>query len=674
MWALAVCALLAGVWFVYQPGLSGGFLFDDYANLPSLGATGPIDNGAALARYLTSGTADPTGRPIAVASFLLDAQNWPALSEPFLYTNLLLHLLNVALLLWLQLALGRAAGCREAHAQRGALLGAALWGLHPLLVSTTLYIVQREAMLPATFILAGLLVWMAGRRRVMAGAIASGVLLEWLGLGLGTVLATLSKADGALMPFYALLLEWLVLRRQDTRPPRAAHRVTMLLLAVLPAVIILGYLAKLAVHGIGAPEPFGRDFTVGQRLLTEPRILWDYIKLLWLPRPFTPGLFNDQIHASTSLLHPVTTLPALAGVAALLAGAWALRKRAPLWALAILFYFAGQLLESTSIPLELYFEHRNYVPALLMFWPLALWLTKTPAPAGAVESSNRQRNVTAAARGLVAAVIVVALAGMTHARAEVWGNRTEQALLWARLNPESPRAQAYAAQILTPQGYPQWALQHLRPLLKQDPGQIQIAFNLVGADCALGVVPPQDIAATRRAIVSTRRLGSLSFKWIGGAINIARAGTCRGLTPAVVKSFIDAAWHNPQTAHSQGWQQDILNLRGRYALAFGTPLQAYQAFAAALLAQPEPASALQQAAMLGRAGHQHLALCELALLDNTSAVAPSGFSMRRVHAWVLTRQDYWRHEIRHLRAALQRDLPADQRGLSCPRANPSDSG
>ncbi|HEU0197844.1 MAG TPA: hypothetical protein VFQ88_11610 [Nevskiaceae bacterium] len=709
-WLLLILVLLLA-WWAYHPGLSGGFLFDDYANLPSLGARGPIDTWPAFWRYVTSGTNDPLGRPIALASFLLDAHNWPASPAPFLRTSLWLHLANIVLLAGFLLALGRAAGLTKQHTRWAALLGAALWGLHPLLVSTTLYIVQREAMLPATFILIGLWVWLAGRRRWLAGRVKSGAALEWLGLAGGTLLASLSKADGALLCFYALLIEWLVLVPHDARSTPRGHRITMLLLAVLPALAIAGYLVSTALHFMGAPPPFGRDWTVGQRLLTEPRVVLDYLKLLWLPRPFTPGLFNDQIRASTSLLQPVTTLPALLGIFGLIAGAFALHRRAPLWALALLFYFAGQLIESTSIPIELYFEHRNYVPSLLMFWPLAVWLARPsvgtwpvlhrgggaaptddaqdakrgsrPAP-GPIAVAGRpvlHRGEGAAPTGrksslrslspLLAVVLVLMLATMTHARASVWGDRVEQALLWARLNPDSPRAQSYAAQILTARGRPRWALKHLPPLLLQDPTQIQIAFNLVGADCALGHVPQSDIDATLRAIRTTRRLGALSFKWIGDAIDKAHAGQCKGLTMPVVAQFIRAAWANPGTARAYGWRQDILDLRGRFALAQNQPELAWRRFAQALAVHPTADTALAQAAILGTAGHQHLALCELGLLKRYPPVAPGGFSMRRVHAWVLKKQDYWPHEIHYLRDQLSHDLSAAQRGLPCPAVSVS---
>ncbi len=138
---LALVALLAAAWLAYRPGLSGDFLFDDFGNLPDIGATGPIHRADTLARYLTSGTADPTGRPLTLASFLIDTREWPAPPYPFKRTNVLIHLLN-GLLLYLALArLGREFKLAVTPARVAALIGAGAWLLHPLLVSTTLYVV-----------------------------------------------------------------------------------------------------------------------------------------------------------------------------------------------------------------------------------------------------------------------------------------------------------------------------------------------------------------------------------------------------------------------------------------------------------------------------------------------------------------------------------------------------
>ena len=380
---LLLLLLLTATWLVYARGLHGSFLFDDYGNLPVLGATGPVDTWPTFWRYLTSGTADPTGRPLTLLTFLIDARNWPADPYPFKRSNLILHLLNGVLLALLLRRLGREAFklADRSRVDLAAVIGAGFWLLHPLFVSTTLYIVQREAMLPATFTLLGLLAWLHGRSAMKRGHGLRGAV--WIALGLGgcTVLGVLSKANGILLPALALVVEYVLLRTYiNSGPPESrpttngAYRRVMLLFAWAPAAVVAAYLLQQGWSGLTRGISSLRPWTLGQRLLTEPRVLLDYLDLLWLPRPFTPGLFNDHIQASTSLWSPATTLPALLAIVALIAGAWLLRRRWPALALAILFYFVGQSLESSTVALELYFEHRNYLPAMLMFWPLALWL------------------------------------------------------------------------------------------------------------------------------------------------------------------------------------------------------------------------------------------------------------------------------------------------------------
>ena len=87
---------------------------------------------------------------------------------------------------------------------------------------------------------------------------------------------------------------------------------------------------------------------------------------------------------------------------------------------------------------------------------------------------------------LLAGGIVAGLLAMTWSRANVWGNTHDQALLWARLNPASARAQAFAAQAELAAGHPERAIDRLEPALKRAPGEVQLALNLVAARCALG--------------------------------------------------------------------------------------------------------------------------------------------------------------------------------------------
>ena len=104
----ALAAILLFTWWAYRPGLTGDFLFDDFGNLPVLGATGPVTHWVTFWRYITSGAADPTGRPLPLLTFLIDAHNWPANPYRFKVTNVILHLINGALLAWVLWWLGKA--------------------------------------------------------------------------------------------------------------------------------------------------------------------------------------------------------------------------------------------------------------------------------------------------------------------------------------------------------------------------------------------------------------------------------------------------------------------------------------------------------------------------------------------------------------------------------------
>ncbi|EIL99420.1 tetratricopeptide repeat protein [Rhodanobacter denitrificans] len=646
--ALLLILLLGLAWTAYAPGLHGGFLFDDFGNLPVLGAPGPVDNWPAFWRYITSGTADPTGRPLTLLTFLLDARNWPANPFPFKRTNLILHLSNGALLYALLARLGHLLGYDDRQTWTAALLGAALWLLHPLLVSTTLYIVQREAMLPATCTLIGLLLWLHGRSLLTQGRTMAGLLWSVLGLGGFTVLGVLAKANGALLPMLALLVEAIVLAQRHPvhqASARKAYRLALLTFGIVPAAAILGYLLWAGLYGVLVSGPVGfRPWSVGQRLLTEPRVLLDYLQLLWLPRPFSSGLFNDQYVASTSWLQPATTLPATLTVFGLIGLAWWQRRQHPALTLAMLFYFAGQLLESTSIPLELYFEHRNYLPALLMFWPLSLWL-----------ADARKLRLLKYALMLV---LPLGLAWMAHARAELWGNVHSQALLWARINPDSARAQANAAQIEMQSGQPEAAIRRLEKLLEHQPDQVQLAFNLIGARCMTGGVRAPDLTMAQAAMRATPATGTLLANWFDRTLPAVLRNECPGLTTHNLLDLIDAGLENPRLSMA-GVRQDLTYLRGKVALTQGQPDAALTSFTRALDLQVRPGMALEAAATLGAAGYPSRGL---RLLDHYEAVSGNamepGFGMSWLHAWVLERQHYWRHELDHLRNQLTLDAKA----------------
>lgn len=639
---LALGALLLLAWCVYLPGLHGGFVFDDFVNLDALGKTGRVDDWAAFWRYLTSGNADPTGRPLAMLSFLLDARDWPADPRPFLRTNVLLHLANAALLFALLRQLGRKLDGASRRTDATALLGTGLWALHPLFVSTTLYIVQREAMLPATFTLLGLLTWGHGRA-LLAQAPRAGAAWMLGGIGLGTLLAMLGKANGALLPLLAWVLDATVYRGSDDTP--LAKRLRFALL-VLPSLLLSAYVLSKLAHWSDPLQ--SRPWTIGQRLLTEPRVLLDYLRLLVVPRVLSTGVYNDDYAWSTGLLHPASTLFALLAVLALLGAGFGLRRRAPALAAALLFFFAAHLLESTTIPLELYFEHRNYLPAMLLGWPLARVLVGW--------------RVEPVVRWLIAAALLALLGGIAWQRTSLWADQPRMASLWRASNPDSSRAIATQALFDLHAGKPALAMTILSGPWRQRPNDLQLALNYINASCQLRGPSPAKVGAVARALRNATEGDQLAYRWLGDVLDLAQAGGCPGVDVGTVERWTRAALANPRVASRPGRRQDLLSMLGRIALARGDATAALREFRGALDAWPSPDAAAQQSALLASNGHPAEGL---ALLDHYAAIEPlrkrpSGWNMRRVHAWVLERQGYWPREFAELRRKMREDIVGRQ--------------
>jgi hypothetical protein len=432
---------------VYWPGLSGGYVFDDYPNI--------VDNAAihithsTLANWANAAWSSPSSsfrRPLASLTF---AANWffgGPNPGPMKAVNLGIHLLNGLLLYFLLRELLRVWRARsgegaidDAAAQRLALVVTAGWLLLPINLMAVLYVVQRMESLCQVFVLAGLWLYLLGRRRMLCATEAhgerTGFLLAALGIVLGTGIGLLSKESSVLLPVYALLAEWVLLGFRS-RPEKIDRRVVLLFVFVLllPAVLGLAWL----LPGVLSPKAWdGRSFDLGERLLTEARVLVKYLYWTVLPDPGTLSVYHDEIVISKNPLSPWTTLPAIIFIAALLGLAVRLRNRRPLIALGILWFFAAQLLTATVIPLELVYEHRNYfasIGVLLAVFSLLLGLRKSIA--------------LPIVRGTVAVLLLMWFAGVTYLRAQDWSDPLRLALAEANRHPDSPRANYEAGRLL----------------------------------------------------------------------------------------------------------------------------------------------------------------------------------------------------------------------------------
>lgn len=428
--------MLAATAIAYWPGLHGPFLFDDNPNIVNnlalrLGNLSPH----ALLRAAFSSRSGVLYRPISVLSFALNLYFFGGNSFSFKLTNLIIHLINALLILWLTRRL--LLNCRRRYQFAWpdvslnwmSVLVAGAWALHPLNLTSVLYIVQRMTSLSALFTLGGILAYVYGRERMLAGK--AGWPLVWLLAPAFGVVGVLCKEDAALLPLYLLVIEWLVFGFRNARQAVSKSVPAFYLcFLVLPGIVGLAYLIHHPQLFLGGYAY--RDFTLPERVLTEFRVVLLYIQWTFIPDIRQLALFHDDIAVSTGLLSPLSTLWSLLALIALALLAWFQRQRRPLLSLGILFFFAGQAMESTLLPLEIAFEHRNYLPdyGLLL---AAFSLLLLPGP-------GTQRQSRTALRWGIAALSIPVLFSVTLLRASEWDNYLDFTYYEAHHHPHSEQA------------------------------------------------------------------------------------------------------------------------------------------------------------------------------------------------------------------------------------------
>ena len=354
---------------VYWPGLAGPLILDDMVNLEPLFA---MQHGEYSWREaVMAGRAGPTGRPVALLSFVANFLSSGDSIWHLKLTNLLIHLLCGVLVYVLSLQLCAAVDATRSKRHWLALWVCATWLCAPLFVSTVLYVVQRMAQLATLFVLCGLSAYAAGRTR-LDDSRRDAVLLfavTWL---VCWPLAALSKENGFVLPVLALLLECYFWRFSAST---ANRRVLIAMFTGLLAPGLVWLLVKTALQPTWLTSGYSnRPFDLVERLLTQARVLVDYVtNLLMIPGGTPMGVFHDDYQLSTSLLQPWTTLPAIVAWLVVLLASY--RWRHARWSVLFfgpLFFLVAHGIESSVIPLALYFEHRNYLPAFGILFTLAV--------------------------------------------------------------------------------------------------------------------------------------------------------------------------------------------------------------------------------------------------------------------------------------------------------------
>ena len=340
--------------------------------------------------------------------------------------NIVLHALNGGLVVWLFWLLFRFQAV-PGYRVLSVVLGA-LWLLHPLQVSSVLYVVQRMAMLATFFMLLASIAYVYWRLGLIAGK--AGV-LRFLPVPILLVVALLSKENAIVLVPILLLMEalWFCFAGPGGQVVRWLRNVTYTLIAsgafVMASILVLGW-----EHIAGRFHR--RPFSLTERLFSEARIVWDYVGQTFWPQVSRMGLYHDDYVLSRGLLEPVSTAYAIAAWLLLIAVCGALlRWQGGRWVVfGIAWFVLGHSVESTVLSLELYFEHRNYFPliglALAVGSVFAIVVKRWPEPQAPLL--------------VCLGLCVVLLAGLTSSQVQIWSNRSLLLLNHLNGHPNSPRA------------------------------------------------------------------------------------------------------------------------------------------------------------------------------------------------------------------------------------------
>jgi tetratricopeptide (TPR) repeat protein len=268
-----------------------------------------------------------------------------------------------------------------------------------------------------------------------------------------------------------------------------------------------------------------RNFSLWERLLTQPRVVVQYVGLLLYPHPSRLNLAHD-VPVSHSLIDPVTTLFSLVALLALFALAIRQARAFPLFSFCTLWFFIHLAIESSIFPLEMMFEHRLYLPVVGF----------SLAAASLLHSSAFNKSSWAVA-AVIALVAVGALGLGTYARNETW---RDELTLWSDAvskSPEGYRAHNNLGTALRAAGQPTEAAAHLSRSIELNPDYFPPHWNLAAI--------AKDGGDTDALIVHLRGALALNPKHASAHRQLARALINTGDWSGALEHFEEAVRLGP---------------------------------------------------------------------------------------------------------------------------------
>lgn len=379
--------------------------------------------------YASPVSAGQLYRPVASLTFALNWYVGQNKVAGYHLVNVAVHLVTAFLLYLTIINLYRTPRIQRQYEPASgyliAFLAAALWAVNPIQTQAVNYIVQRMALLAAMFYLGGIYFYV----KLRLADRSSMRIVYGITLFFSFLLAVGSKENAAILPVVLILVEMIFFRDLSV----LKNRRVFLGLAVGTGILV--FLMGSLIFMKGNPFFFlkgyaARPFSLTERIMTEPRIIVYYLSQIFYPLPNRLSIQHD-ILISTSLFKPWTTLPSMAFILLLIGiGISQVRKR-PVVAFAILFFFLNHVIESTLIPLELIFEHRNYLPALFLFWPVSYGLIRL------IDYCRQKKRIVYVTMAFFPVLLLLVLGSGTYIRNMAWA--TEKSL-WEDAAKKAPKS------------------------------------------------------------------------------------------------------------------------------------------------------------------------------------------------------------------------------------------
>lgn len=347
-----------------------------------------------------------------------------------------------------------------------SIIAACIFVAHPVQIQSVTYVVQRMNSLATMFYLMALLAYLYGR---VNNNKSQSYICYLISLA-GFVFAISSKEIAAILPVTIIMSEWLIFNQSFKQFTRT-NLSKVLLLVCVSILVALVFLGENPVDRILVDYIY-RNFSLGERLLTELRVVVFYVSLVIFPLPSRLNLIHE-FEISQSLFQPVTTILSLMLIISALFFAIRMVNKNKIVTFCIFWFFLHLLIESSFIGLEIIFEHRLYLPMVGLSLLLSYVLNEV-----LYQNKILPR--------VISIVLVISLAVGTIVRNQTWASEETLWMDVASKNQSSYRAFYNLGNIKTDSGKIGEAIEYYQQALSINPAysnahnNLGIAFNKQG--------------------------------------------------------------------------------------------------------------------------------------------------------------------------------------------------